>query len=125
MGHGLGWRRTGGARGQRLGRPPALTPDQVRRAPALLTRPDESVSSIARLLGVSRSTLYYHVPKLRAGPAFKGESGPAGAVRARRRSRPPWRRVWRAAGSERGDCLFLSGDRRIFQQVQRRTMGAS
>ncbi|SNS73018.1 recombinase family protein [Actinomadura mexicana] len=46
------------ARGQRLGRPPALTPDQVLRARALLARPEESVSSIARLLGVSRSTLY-------------------------------------------------------------------
>lgn len=30
----------------------------------LLTRPDESVSSIARLLGVSRTTLYKHVPEL-------------------------------------------------------------
>jgi transposase-like protein len=29
----------------------------------LLTRPDESVSSVARLLGVSRTTLYKYVPK--------------------------------------------------------------
>jgi DNA invertase Pin-like site-specific DNA recombinase len=56
------------ARGQRLGRPPALTPDQVRQARALLTRPDESVSSIARLLGVSRSTLYKHVPEAKGRP---------------------------------------------------------
>lgn len=56
------------ARGQRLGRPPALTPDQVRQARALLTRPDESVSSIARLLHVSRSTLYKHVPEAKGRP---------------------------------------------------------
>lgn len=56
------------ARGQRLGRPPALTPDQVRQARALLTRPEESISSIARLLGVSRATLYKHVPEAKGRP---------------------------------------------------------
>ncbi|KAB2390427.1 recombinase family protein [Actinomadura montaniterrae] len=49
------------------GRPSALTPDQVRRARSLLTRPDESVASIARLLGVSRSTLYRNVPEAAGG----------------------------------------------------------
>lgn len=53
------------ARGQRLGRPPALNSDQVRQARLLLTRPGESVASIARLLGISRTTLYKHVPELR------------------------------------------------------------
>lgn len=52
------------ARGQRLGRPPAMTEEQIRQARALLTRPDESVSSIARLLGISRTTLYKYVPDL-------------------------------------------------------------
>jgi DNA invertase Pin-like site-specific DNA recombinase len=52
------------ARGQRLGRPPAMNAEQIRQARAMLARPDESVSSIARLLGVSRSTLYKHVPEL-------------------------------------------------------------
>ena len=52
------------ARGQRLGRPPAKNAEQIRQARAMLTRPDESVSSIARLLGVSRSTLYKHLPEL-------------------------------------------------------------
>ncbi|WP_406272990.1 helix-turn-helix domain-containing protein [Nocardia sp. NBC_00881] len=51
------------ARGQRLGRPPAMTGEQVRQARALLTRPDESVSSIARLLGISRTTLYKYLPE--------------------------------------------------------------
>ncbi|WP_017578543.1 recombinase family protein [Nocardiopsis kunsanensis] len=53
--------------GKRLGRPPAMTPEQIRHARDLLTRPDNSVASIARLLGVSRSTLYKHVPELSGG----------------------------------------------------------
>ena len=56
--------RAAKARGVRLGRPPALSPEQVRQARQLLTSPDNSVASIARLLGVSRSTLYKHVPEL-------------------------------------------------------------
>lgn len=55
------------ARGQRLGRPPAMNAEQIRQARAMLTRPDESVSSIARLLGVSRSTLYKYVPEIGKG----------------------------------------------------------
>ncbi|MFI6833794.1 recombinase family protein [Kribbella sp. NPDC050241] len=54
------------ARGTRLGRPPAMTPDQVRSARTLLAEPDHSVTSIAKLLGVSRSTIYKYVPELRA-----------------------------------------------------------
>ncbi|MER7212432.1 recombinase family protein [Streptosporangium sp. NPDC000239] len=54
------------ARGQRLGRPPALTPEQVEHARHLLTNPTATVTSIAKLLGVSRSTLYKHVPELRS-----------------------------------------------------------
>jgi len=52
------------ARGVRLGRPPALTPEQVQHARDLLSRPNNTVSSIARLLGVSRSTIYKYVPEL-------------------------------------------------------------
>ncbi|MDE3722788.1 recombinase family protein [Nocardiopsis sp. N85] len=55
--------------GKRLGRPPALTAEQVRHARDLLTRPDNSVASIARLLGVSRSTIYKNVPELSGGRA--------------------------------------------------------
>ena len=50
--------------GGRLGRPPSLTAEQVRQASALLTRPENSVAAIARLLGASRSTLYKHIPEL-------------------------------------------------------------
>jgi len=52
------------ASGVRLGRPPAMTPEQVRHARDLLTHPDNTISSIARLLGVSRSTIYKYVPDL-------------------------------------------------------------
>ncbi|WP_329414749.1 recombinase family protein [Nocardia vinacea] len=55
------------ARGQRLGRPPAMTAEQIRQARAILTRPEETVSSVARLLGVSRGTLYKYIPELRGG----------------------------------------------------------
>lgn len=52
------------ANGVRLGRPPAMTPEQVRHARDLLSRPENTISSIARLLGVSRSTIYKYVPEL-------------------------------------------------------------
>jgi DNA invertase Pin-like site-specific DNA recombinase len=52
------------AGGQRLGRPPALTPDQVAHARRLLLDPRSTVSSVARTLGVSRSTVYRHLPEL-------------------------------------------------------------
>lgn len=68
------------ARGQRLGRPPALTPEQIRQARVLLTRPDESVTSIAKLLGVSRGTLYKHVPEL--SPTGGGRPALVAAVQA-------------------------------------------
>ena len=55
------------ARGQRLGRPPAMTAEQIRQAHDLLTLPGNSISSIARLLGVSRSTIYKHLPELASG----------------------------------------------------------
>jgi DNA invertase Pin-like site-specific DNA recombinase len=55
------------ARGVRLGRPSAMTPEKIRHVRALLAEPDNTVSSIARLLGVSRSTIYKHIPELASG----------------------------------------------------------
>lgn len=55
------------ARGQRLGRPPAMTAEQIRHARAMLTDPDASIASVAKLLGVSRTTIYKYVPELAAG----------------------------------------------------------
>lgn len=55
------------ARGQRLGRPPAMDREQIRHARHMLTAPDATVSSVAKLLGISRSTLYKYVPELTSG----------------------------------------------------------
>ncbi|MEU0157013.1 recombinase family protein [Micromonospora fulviviridis] len=52
------------ARGQRLGRPPVMTPEKVAYALQLLAEPDRSMSSIAKLLNISRSTLYKALPEL-------------------------------------------------------------
>ncbi|MFG1886248.1 recombinase family protein [Micromonospora sp. NPDC049051] len=52
------------ARGQRLGRPPAMTPEKVAYALQLLAEPNRTMTSIAKLLGVSRSTLYSALPGL-------------------------------------------------------------
>jgi DNA invertase Pin-like site-specific DNA recombinase len=63
------------ARGQRLGRPPAMTPEQIHHARALLAQPDASIASIARLLGVSRATIYKYVPELKTGQRPQLEAG--------------------------------------------------
>ena len=76
------------ARGQRLGRPPALNAEQIRQARQLLTNPENSVASIARLLDVSRSTIYAHLPELSAGSAAAAAVQPA-AGPAGRPTRPP------------------------------------
>lgn len=65
-----------------------MTPEQVRHARALLAQPDATIASIARLLGVSRSTIYKYVPELKTGgdrqtidaPAARAEleAGPEG-----------------------------------------------
>jgi DNA invertase Pin-like site-specific DNA recombinase len=57
------------ARGKRLGRPPALTPEQLREVRALLLRPEHTISSVARALGVSRSTIYKYLPPEDRAPA--------------------------------------------------------
>jgi transposase-like protein len=45
-----------------------MTAGQIRQARDLLTLPGNSISSIARLLGVSRSTIYKHLPELATAP---------------------------------------------------------
>lgn len=66
------------ARGERLGRPPAMTEEQVRHARSMLADPDASVTSIAKLIGVSRTTIYKYVPELKAGhrPGIGGQATP-------------------------------------------------
>jgi DNA invertase Pin-like site-specific DNA recombinase len=57
------------AAGKRLGRPPALTPGQLRDVRALLLRPEQTISSVARAVGVSRSTIYKYLPADERVPA--------------------------------------------------------
>ncbi|WP_305847273.1 helix-turn-helix domain-containing protein, partial [Micromonospora sp. KC207] len=52
------------ARGQRLGRPSAMTPEKVAYARQLLAEPERSISALAKLVGVSRSTIYKVLPEL-------------------------------------------------------------
>ncbi|GAA1266416.1 MULTISPECIES: helix-turn-helix domain-containing protein [Streptomyces] len=61
---GLAAERT---RRERIGRPPAMTEEQIRHARGLLTDSENTITSIAKLLGVSRTTLYKYVPELAAG----------------------------------------------------------
>ncbi|MFJ3926377.1 recombinase family protein [Streptomyces sp. NPDC090022] len=70
------------ARGARLGRPPAMTPEQVQHARDLLSRPKNTVSSIAKLLGVSRNTIYKYVPELKGGRVALAEAEGATALPA-------------------------------------------
>jgi hypothetical protein len=44
-----------------------MTAGQIRHARDLLTRPDDTVSSIARLPGVSRATICKYVPEVTIG----------------------------------------------------------
>ncbi len=52
--------RAAQARGEHVGRPPALTPMQVREAKKMIER-GESPNDVARILRVGRSTLYRHL----------------------------------------------------------------
>lgn len=50
------------ARGRVGGRPPALGPDEIRKARAMLADPEISVVEVAAQLGVTQATLYRHIP---------------------------------------------------------------
>ena len=50
------------ARGRLGGRPPAISPDDINVAQAMLSDPAISFAEVARRLGVSSSTLYRHIP---------------------------------------------------------------
>ena len=61
-----------------------MTGEQIRQARDLLTLPGNSISSIARLLGVSRSTIYKYLPELADGHR------PAAGHRWHRRDEGRW-----------------------------------
>ncbi|WP_332871957.1 recombinase family protein [Streptomyces triticisoli] len=52
------------ARGKVGGRPGVVNADIIRAARDMLPDPEHSITSIARLLGVSPGTLYNHIPDL-------------------------------------------------------------
>jgi DNA invertase Pin-like site-specific DNA recombinase len=52
-------------RGRVGGRPTVVTPGIIRAARDMLPNPEHSITSIAKLLGVSPGTLYNHIPDLR------------------------------------------------------------
>lgn len=56
----------GRARGRLGGRPPALTPKQLREARLLLTDPEATITGVAEHYGVSRTTLYKGLRELAA-----------------------------------------------------------
>ncbi|WP_256103093.1 helix-turn-helix domain-containing protein [Streptomyces sp. Ncost-T10-10d] len=66
------------ARGERIGRPPAVTAEQILHARSMLAEPEASVTFIAKLLGISRTTLHKYVPELEAGgrPAVGAQVAP-------------------------------------------------
>lgn len=66
------------ARGERIGRPPAMTEEQILHARSMLANPEASISGIAKLLGISRTTLYKYVPELKAGdrPMIGAQTAP-------------------------------------------------
>ncbi|MER7658134.1 helix-turn-helix domain-containing protein [Streptomyces albidoflavus] len=53
-----------------------MTEEQIRHARDLLTRPENTVTSIAKLLGVSRNTIYKYVPVY--VPELKGDRATLG-----------------------------------------------
>ena len=52
-------------RGRVGGRPTVITPEILPASRDMLPNPDNSVESIAKILGVSPGTLYNHIPDLR------------------------------------------------------------
>lgn len=53
-------------RGRLGGRPPALSPEDLQAARAMLKDSNIPVSTVARRMGVAASTLYRHIPKARS-----------------------------------------------------------
>ncbi|MEU5547505.1 helix-turn-helix domain-containing protein [Streptomyces sioyaensis] len=53
-----------------------MTAEQIRHARQLLSEPDDTVASIAKLLGVSRNTIFKYVPELKGGRAASPRPSP-------------------------------------------------
>jgi DNA invertase Pin-like site-specific DNA recombinase len=81
------------AQGKRLGRPPALTTGQLCEVKDLLLTPENTVSGVARQLGVSRSTIYKYLPDVMRAGAPGQPAGPAPAAHLAPYQARPGRRV--------------------------------
>ena len=44
-----------------------MTPEHIRHTRDLLTGPENTIAAIAKLLGVSRNTIYKYLPELKQG----------------------------------------------------------
>ncbi len=53
------------ARGRKGGRPPAMTPEKIEAARIMLKDPDMTVISVAKAFGVSKTTLYRNVGRVK------------------------------------------------------------
>jgi len=74
------------ARGRHGGRPTVMPPDKVATARQMYDSKDYTVEAIARVLGVSRASIYRHL----TGPAANGDAPNADIVPPpTRRKRPP------------------------------------
>ncbi|MEU8251641.1 recombinase family protein [Nonomuraea sp. NPDC048916] len=67
------------ARGRTGGRPTVITPELLRASRDMLPNPENSIASIAKLLGVSPGTLYNHIRDLRELRATSRTVDPAGS----------------------------------------------
>ncbi|HYZ52088.1 MAG TPA: recombinase family protein [Streptosporangiaceae bacterium] len=69
------------ARGRTGGRPTVITPEIIRAARDMLPNPGHSITSIAKLLGVSPGTLDNHIPDLRELRAIAATTAQPGGMR--------------------------------------------
>jgi len=73
------------ARGRHGGRPTVMPPDKVATARQMYDSKDYTVEAIARVLGVSRASIYRHL----AGPTANGAAAKTDAVSPPARRKPP------------------------------------
>ncbi|MFB6678709.1 helix-turn-helix domain-containing protein [Streptomyces sp. NPDC056390] len=82
-----------------------MTPEQIRHARALLAQPDNSVASIAKLLGVSRTTIDKYVPRTRRRTGLSDRRAGPGTAHSSRLTRA---RTALSRGAVRRFCLRVA-----------------
>jgi transposase-like protein len=92
-----------------------MTPEQIQSARTLLTQSENTVSSIAKLLGVSRSTIYKYVPELTKQPTLRLKADPpeaAAAIETPQLARPASEPVPTGRGPACPTCNYRPTDSR-------------